>query len=162
VIELVPCTVDVARAVLAGVEPAVPHVADWPHADTLDALRPLAEHPEESGPGTFLVLLDGVVVGDAGWFGPPDEHGEVEIGYGLAASARGRGVGTEAVQLLLAWVTGQGARRVRAEVEPGNAASFGLLERLGFTIVGERAAHVVLLRDAGHGDPPLPAGERRG
>jgi RimJ/RimL family protein N-acetyltransferase len=51
---------------------------------------------------------------------------------------------------------------VRAEVEPGNAASFGLLERLGFTIVGERAAHVVLLRDAGHGDPPLPAGERRG
>jgi RimJ/RimL family protein N-acetyltransferase len=162
VIELVPCTVDVARAVLAGDDPGIPHALDWPHADTADALRPLAEHPAYTGPGTFLVVRDGVVVGDVGWFGPPDDQGEVEIGYGLAPSARGQGIGTQAVGMLLAWVAERGAVRVRAEVEPGNAASFRLLERLGFTLVGERAGHVVLVRDAGHGDPGLPARESAG
>jgi RimJ/RimL family protein N-acetyltransferase len=162
VIELLPCSVAVAQAVMAGRDPGVPHAPDWPHDDTYDALRPLAEHPADSGPGTFLVMLDGVVVGDCGWFGPPDEEGEVEIGYGLARSARGRGVGTEAVRLLLAWVQDQGAQRVRAEVEPGNAPSFALLARLGFTPVSERAGHVVLLRDAGHEGAALPAPESAG
>jgi RimJ/RimL family protein N-acetyltransferase len=160
VIELVPCTVEVAQAVLAGSDPGVPHAADWPHDDTYDALRPLAEHG--SGPGTFLVVLDGVVVGDCGWFGPPDEEGEVEIGYGLAPSARGRGVGTRAVEMLLSWVAEQGARRVRAEVLPGNAASFALLARLGFEPVEERAGHVVLVRDTGHDVPALPVADGRG
>jgi RimJ/RimL family protein N-acetyltransferase len=162
VIELVPCTVEVARAVLANEDPGLPHAADWPHADTFDALRPLAEHPAESGPGTFLVVHDGVVVGDCGWFGPPDEDGEVEVGYGLAPSVRGLGLGTEAVRLLLAWVEAHGARRVRAEVLPGNAASFALLARLGFAPVEERAGHVVLVRDAGHGAPSLPAQDGAG
>jgi RimJ/RimL family protein N-acetyltransferase len=95
-------------------------------------------------------VADGVVVGDCGWFGPPDEDGEVEIGYGLARSVRGRGLGTEAVALLLDWLATKGAKRVRAEVRPGNAASFALLARLGFVIDDERAGHVVLVRDLAH------------
>jgi ribosomal-protein-alanine N-acetyltransferase len=122
-------------------------VADWPHEDTPDALRGLADYPEQTGEGTFLVLRDGVVVGDVGWFGPPDEDGEVEVGYGLAPSARRQGVGAASVALLLAWVASRGARSVRAEVLPGNAPSFALLARLGFTDVGERAGHRILVRD---------------
>lgn len=144
-IELVPVTPAVARAVVDGADLGdLPRVADWPHADTADALRPLAEHPDDTGPGTFLVLHQGLVVGDCGWFGPPDDAGEVEIGYGLAPSARGQGLGTAAVQALLAWVREQGARHVRAEVLPGNEPSLRLLARLGFEKTEERAGHVVL------------------
>jgi RimJ/RimL family protein N-acetyltransferase len=146
VIELRQVTPELARAVVDGSDLGdLAHAPDWPHADTLDALRPLAEHPEHSGPGTFLVLVDGVVVGDCGWFGPPDAEGEVEIGYGLARSVRGQGLGAETVRTLLDWVRAQGATRVRAEVLPGNAASLRLLHRLGFVVTGERAGHVVLV-----------------
>ncbi|HUR51032.1 MAG TPA: GNAT family N-acetyltransferase [Mycobacteriales bacterium] len=150
-IRLEPATPAVARAVVEGRPADVPHAPDWPHPDTADALRPLAEHPDDTGPGTFLVLLDEVVVGDCGWLGPPDESGEVEIGYGLARSARGRGVGREAVRQLLDWVAGQGATRVRAEVQPGNEPSLRLLAALGFERVEHRAGHEVLARDVGHG-----------
>ncbi len=144
-IELLPCTVAVARAVLEGTDLGeIRHAPDWPHPDTADALRPLAEHPEHTGPGTFLVLLEGVVVGDCGWFGPPGDDGEVEIGYGLARSVRGQGVGTAAVRALLEWVRKQGASSVRAEVLPGNEASLRLLHRLGFEQVEVRAGHLVL------------------
>jgi RimJ/RimL family protein N-acetyltransferase len=151
VIELVPVTPAVALAVtsygdvdasLAGLQRA----PDWPHDDTADALRPLAEHPSHTGIGTFLVVQDGVVIGDCGWFGPPDEDGEVEIGYGLAPSARRQGLGTSSVALLIDWVQARGARSVRAEVLPGNVASLRMLAGLGFTDVGERAGHRVLIR----------------
>lgn len=142
-IRLEQATEELARAVLAHADPGVPHAGDWPHEDTYDALRPLAEHG--GGPGTFLVLQDDVVVGDCGWFGPPDADGQVEVGYGLAPSARGRGLGTEAVRLLLEWVRQQGATSVRAEVLPGNEASLRLLSRLGFEDTGERAGHRVLV-----------------
>jgi RimJ/RimL family protein N-acetyltransferase len=143
VISLEPVTLDLAQAVLSYSAVDVPHAGDWPHEDSYDALRPFAEHG--GGPGTFLVVEDGVVVGDCGWFGPPDEDGEVEIGYGLAPSARGRGLGTEAVRLLVEWVRGQGARSVRAEVLPGNETSLRLLARLGFEDIGERAGHRILV-----------------
>jgi ribosomal-protein-alanine N-acetyltransferase len=144
VIELLACTPKVAQAVIGLTAIPVRHAPDWPHEDTPDALRPVADHPELAG-GTFLVVEDGVVVGDCGWFGPPDEDGEVEIGYGLAPSARGRGVATEAVRLLLDWVRTQGARTVRAEVLPGNEPSWQLLLRLGFEQVGEKAGHHIYL-----------------
>ena len=120
----------------------MPRVADWPHADTADALRPVAEDPGHTG--TFLICRDGVVVGECGWFGPPDDQSEVEIGFGLAPSARRVGTGSEAVRQLLGWTVSQGARVVRAEVKPGNTASLGLLQRLGFLPGETRAGHVVL------------------
>jgi RimJ/RimL family protein N-acetyltransferase len=146
VIELVPATQEVARAVVGHHPVPLPHAPDWPHEDTADALRPLAEHPDHTGPGTFLVVEDGVVVGDCGWFGPPAD-GVAEIGYGLAPSARGRGVATQAVGQLLRWVAAQGARSVRIEVLAANTSSLRLAERLGFADVGEHAGHRVLLLD---------------
>jgi RimJ/RimL family protein N-acetyltransferase len=150
VIELVQVTPTVAAAVchdgdLDAVLAPFSRAVDWPHDDTADALRGLADYPEQTGPGTFLVVRDGVVVGDVGWFGPPDEDGECEIGYGLAGSVRRQGVATEAVQLLLAWALAQGARTVRAEVLPDNVASLALLAKLGFTDIGERAGHRLLV-----------------
>ena len=142
-IALVPATREVAVAVVTGTLLGLRHAPDWPHADSADALRPLAEHPDDCGPGTFLICEDGVVVGDCGWFGPPID-GVADIGYGVAPSVRRRGVGRSAVRLLLDWVAGQGAARVRAEVLPGNEPSLRLLAGLGFTDVGENAGHRVL------------------
>jgi ribosomal-protein-alanine N-acetyltransferase len=96
----------------------------------VDALRPFATSP---GPGTFLVVAEDSVIGDCGWFGPPDSRGDVEIGYGLAASARGRGFGRDAVRQLCAWVEEQdGVRRITAEALVGNEPSRRLLLALGF------------------------------
>lgn len=100
----------------------------WPHDDTLVALS--LGHPTR----TWLVVLPhGDVVGECGWKGPPDAGGAVEIRYGLGAGARGRGVGTEAVGLLVAWTERQpGVGSVVAQVLPGDEASSRVLRRLGF------------------------------
>jgi RimJ/RimL family protein N-acetyltransferase len=118
----------------------------WPHQDTPDALRPLADH--DAGPGTFLVVVDGQVLGECGWFGPPDGSGEVEVGYGLAPSARQRGIGTVAVRTLLEWVESQpGVRRVSASALVGNEASRRLLERLGFVADASAPPYVRYVRE---------------
>jgi RimJ/RimL family protein N-acetyltransferase len=57
---------------------------------------------------------------------------EVEIGYGLVADARGRGVATEAVRALLVLTDAEGVR-VRASVPPENKASIRVLAKCGFT-----------------------------
>jgi RimJ/RimL family protein N-acetyltransferase len=148
-VALLPASHEVAVAVLAGGDLPWAHARDWPHADTADALRPLAEHPSDTGEGTFLITENGVVVGDCGWFGPPAD-GVVDLGYGLAPSARGRGVATAAVRLLLEWVALRGAVQARADVLPGNVPSLRLLARLGFVEVGELAGHRVLVREVRH------------
>src|SRR3954469_24041691 len=93
---LEPLSRETARAVVEGAPDGLVRGEGWPHADTLDALGMVAEYGSEA----WLVLEDGVVVGDAGTHGPPDEAGDVEIGYGLAESARGRRLSSEFVAAL--------------------------------------------------------------
>lgn len=128
--------------------------AGWPHADTADALRPLAEHGgPESTHGTFLITVGGELVGECGWLGGPDDNGDAEIGYGLAASARGRGLGTEAVGMLAVWVEQQpGVRRITADALVGNEPSRRLLGRLGFRADAQSPPYVTYVRDAPHVD----------
>lgn len=121
----------------------------WPHADSLDALRPLAEHGAPGDGGTWLVCLEGQVVGECGWSGPADDAGAVGIHYGLAVPVRRQGLGTEAVAVLAAWAEQQpGVRLVAAEVLPGNEPSLRLLHRLGFREQGSHAPYLRLVRPA--------------
>ena len=140
-VALLPVPRSLARAVVHGDPLDGPLAAlglraadGWPHADTADALRPHAEHGAPDQDADVWLVVDGdEVVGDCGLAGGLDERGEQEIGYGLAAGARGRGLGTEAVAVLCAWLEQQpDVRRVVAEVEVGNEASQRLLSRLGF------------------------------
>ena len=147
-VTLVPVSPAQARAVVAGDLSGIAAARGWPHADTVDALRPVAA--SDDGTGTFLVVHDGLVVGECGWFGPPGEAGEVEIGYGLAAPSRGRGLGGAAVRALVEWVGAQpGVRLVVAHTDPANTASRRLLERLGFTLDGLRDRNVRYVLSAG-------------
>ncbi len=151
---LVPTPHPVAVAVADGA-PTGPALAacglraapGWPHADSADALRPLAEYGVPGDLGSWLVVVDGVVVGDCGWLGAPDGEGTVTLGYGLAAGSRRQGYGTEAVALLAAWAEQQpGVRLVTAEVLPGNEASLRLLARLGFSESGSHPPYLRLVR----------------
>jgi RimJ/RimL family protein N-acetyltransferase len=85
--------------------------------------------------GGFLLVrrADDVVVGDLGFHGPPRPDGEVEVGFALVPSARGAGLATEALRLLVGWAAAQPAvQRVVARVDPANTASRAVLGRAGF------------------------------
>jgi RimJ/RimL family protein N-acetyltransferase len=164
-VTLVPVPHAVAVAVTAGsgLDAALGTLSrarGWPHADTADALRPLAEH---GGPadahGTFLIAVGDEVVGECGWYGPPDDTGDVEIGYGLATGRRGSGLATEAVGVLCAWVERQvGVRRITAEAMVGNDASWRLLLRLGFAEEPGSPPFRRFARDVSHIDGPARSG----
>lgn len=157
-VALVPVPHDVAVAVTTGDPVQGPLAAlglvagpGWPHADSADALRPQAEHGDPAAPAPVWLVVDGdAVVGDCGLAGPPDDRGDTEIGYGLAAPARRQGLGTEAVAVLCAWLEQQDdVQRVVAEVEVGNEASQRLLARLGFAREDAVAPYERWARDAG-------------
>ncbi|SEP81550.1 GNAT family N-acetyltransferase [Microlunatus flavus] len=127
-LERVP--VAVARGLVRGdlSRPATWH-PQFPAAGTLSAARmllgtyeALGVDPEGSPWWFFCVVVEGVVVGDAGFHGPPPQDGpaEVEIGYQVVPALRGRGVATRACALLLTHAWAHGADVVRAEVEPDN------------------------------------------
>ena len=87
---------------------------EYPLADELDVLRPLANDPAPD-PVFGLMMIrdatDGLAVGGIGFFGPPDADGAVEVGYGLVPAARGRGLASEALTQALAIATAHGVDR---------------------------------------------------
>ena len=132
---LEPLPRETAAAVVDGRPDGLRHGDGWPHADTLDALRMVVLHGSEA----WLILEDGVVVGDAGTHGPPDDEGDIEIGYGLAEPVRGRGFATEFVPALAQHLLARPeVRRVVArEVLADNVPSRRTLERAGFVLERE-------------------------
>ncbi len=88
----------------------------------------------------YGILLQGrrrIAVGAAGFFGPPNQDGEVEIGYSVVANYRRRGLACEMVTgLMMHLVKFPEVRRVIAHTHPDNQASIRVLERLGFSSEG--------------------------
>ena len=87
-----------ALALLAGrPEPELAWAEGFPPRPLLASLQRVIDDPEgptRFGPFYAYVIVrraDGVAIGDAGFFGPPDGDGEVEIGYALVPGARGSG-----------------------------------------------------------------------
>lgn len=73
------------------------------------------------------------VIGTAGFLGPPDRRGELEIRYAMGSAYRGRGYMTEAVEAICRWALGQpGVRHITAETDLMGRASQRVLEHLGF------------------------------
>ena len=98
----------------------------------------------ERDPGAAPWLLRAItfrgertMIGHAGFHGPPDERGFVEIGYSVFGPHRRGGIALETASGLFAWarehpeVTG-----FRASVSPDNHPSLRLVEKLGFSHVG--------------------------
>jgi len=79
------------------------------------------------------------VVGHAGFHGPPDAAGMVEIGYSIVPEFRRRGYGrAAAIQLIEYAAASPDVTRLRASVSPNNVASLALIRSLGFEQSGEQ------------------------
>jgi RimJ/RimL family protein N-acetyltransferase len=86
------------------------------------------------------IELDGRVVGHLYLRLHSLEHRGAEVGWSLHPDVHGRGYATEAATALLDLAFGElGLHRVRAELDPRNAASVGVCRRLGMR---EEARHV--------------------
>ncbi len=152
-LELVPATMELTRAALHGrptlaaaLGATVP--ATWP-PDFLDSaaleftLERLSEGPEQAGWWLHFVVhvLDGasrLLVGSAGYKGPPTRDGRVEIGYGIVRDEQRRGYASEAVRGLLRRAFAEPAvRSVIAETLPVLTPSIGVLAKCGFHRTGE-------------------------
>lgn len=81
-----------------------------------------------------VVLRDSDVL--IGWVGliPTPHPNRLELIYGFARAYWGRGYATEAARALLAACTPDA---VDATIDPANLASWRILEKLGFIVVGE-------------------------
>lgn len=119
---------------------------DWPakHWDESAVkwlLGRVASDPDATAWGARFVLLPAgdrsTLIGTVGVYGPPDDQGVVEIGYGIVESLHRRGYGSEAAAGLIGWVW-QDARvkAIIAHTLPGDPASSGVLRRNGFTAAG--------------------------
>jgi len=108
---------------------------DYPFDGDIDALTAVLNATEDGRDprpfGYYQLRVDGRAVGGIGFFGPPQD-GEVEIGYGLAPSARGHGYAAEALRAMLTIAKENGVRTVRARTETDNGPSRRTLERAGF------------------------------
>jgi [ribosomal protein S5]-alanine N-acetyltransferase len=89
--------------------------------------------------GFFLIeRARGEVIGTAGFKGPPDAEGVVEIAYGVAPSCEGRGYATEAAGALVRFAAADDrVRLIRAHTLPALNASTRVLRKCGFVHIGE-------------------------
>jgi len=113
---------------------AMAYWSSLPHESLRQTEDWVASMVEAGGTGPcldFIIEFEGRAVGKAGFWSPP------EIGYILHPALWGRGLAREAVEAVIrhGFEVG-GLDEIRADVDPRNAASLGLLERLGFVRTG--------------------------
>ena len=133
---------DIDRLVEYRNQPGVARFQEWEMPFTAEMGTRLIEEQETlDGPtnGTWVQLaveLQGTVIGDVA-VGVRDGGRQATIGYSISTNAQGNGYATEAVGTVvdalfdLAYV-----HRIVASIDPENAASRRVLEKLGFRFEG--------------------------
>ena len=151
-LELVPVTVDLLSAALEG--PSALEIAlhtrvppTWPpeflDRPALEFTRDrLIETPGDGEWWMYFVVLpaadERILIGSAGYKGPPTEDGTVEVGYGIVTDHRRHGYASEATRGLVARAFRlPEVRRVIAETLPELTPSIGVLRKCGFGLIGE-------------------------
>lgn len=149
-LHIVPFTLTLAEAALADDRTALTALlgadipAAWPQPDLADTLPLIAEsrrqYPQSAEwSGLIIHRADQRLIGDIGFKAPPDENGEVEIGYSIIPAYRRRGYATEATRLMITWAFAQsGVTLVTAECLIGNTGSIHVLAKLGLQRTGTR------------------------
>jgi RimJ/RimL family protein N-acetyltransferase len=150
-VRLVRLTPDVMELLVAGDREAAARATGVEISDFLAGdectwlyrvrLKQIAEDPESAEWVVRAAVSepDGAVVGHAGFHGPPDEDGMVEVGYTVDPAYRRRGYARAMVGELLRWAAEDDrVRVVRASISPDNAASLATIAGFGFVKVGEQ------------------------
>jgi ribosomal-protein-serine acetyltransferase len=113
--------------------PWLPWAASHGHEDTVEYLDRKRAQIEANDGFEGAIVLDGRIVGGAGFHGVDWLNRSTSIGYWLAADAVGRGLMTGAVRALLDHAFGVWElHRVIIEAVVANARSRAIPERLGF------------------------------
>lgn len=147
-LDLVPLDEDTRAAIREGRGEGRAWADGYPTSGDLD----VAGLPAAPEPWTQYAVVErasGLSVGGVGFHRAPID-GAVEIGYGLAPVARGRGIMTEAVRALLEVAHAHGVLAVVAETDDGNVASERVLERCGFVRVRRGDGVTIWRHDRGH------------
>jgi RimJ/RimL family protein N-acetyltransferase len=142
-LRLVPLPVEVARQILTGktrLETLSHWHPEYPLSDSIDAIAMVfAAHrvvgaAVDEAPAWWIhqIVVDGVVVGDIGFHGPPGPERAVEIGYSVVPAWRRRRVASRACDLILQQAWQDGAEVVVAETDHDNVASQAVLLGNGF------------------------------
>jgi len=126
----------------ASTDPEIPRGTTVPARYTNELGREWIERQwsrQTSSQGLSLAVIEevtGLAVGLV-YLGLRKPEGHCEIGYWLAPSARGRGLGTEAVRLASKWTLADtDVYRLYAHVVPDNEASLAVMQKCGFTREG--------------------------
>jgi len=114
--------------------------ADWVPLWRMRSLQVHADQGSTAWVTGAIVDLDlGRCVGRAGFHGPPDERGMVEVGYVVLPEHRRRGYARAALRVMLERAATEPAVRVvRASISPANTASRDLVAQFDFEEVGEQ------------------------
>lgn len=80
--------------------------------------------------GYYQVVLDSVVIGGAGFHGPPI-LGVVEVGYGIVPAARGRGAACAALLGLIQIARSAGVELVTGNADAANLPSQAVMSKAG-------------------------------
>ena len=100
-----------------------------------------------------------VAVGRAGFHGPPNDDGMVEVGYAVDPDFRRQGYARAALAAMLERAAADPAVKVvRASVSPGNVASLALIAQFGFAHVGDQWDDDDGLELVYEVDPKMPVG----
>ena len=82
---------------------------------------------------TGISKVDNKMIGDLCIVGPPNDKGEIEIGYGTYEEFQGKGFMTEMVRGILQWASAQSeVQSVVASTSKSNIASYKLLQKNNF------------------------------
>lgn len=140
---LIPLTLEMTISLIAGNMEEIKKLGikpneKWPTSDTMDILpiikKSLERDKVPSGFETWMIIRkDNMqVIGDIGFHGKPDEKGEVEVGYGLVELERRKGVGYEALNAIMNWLSFQASVKViKADCLISNKPSARILEKVG-------------------------------
>ena len=133
---------DLARADATSPVPLTPYLAG-PECRAVWAVRAgqVLDDPASAAWITGIVWDDDLrlAVGRAGYHGPPDDAGMVEVGYSVDPRHRRKGYARAALRALVDRAAREpGVTTVRASVSPDNVASRELVLSEGFVAVGEQ------------------------
>lgn len=102
-----------------------------------------AIHAGRSAPFAIVEPGDGALLGSVALMRPAWEHQRAEVGYWLAARARGQGHATRAVQLICDWgFSVLRLERIELLAATGNAPSQRVAERAGFVREGVLRSYI--------------------
>lgn len=103
----------------------------------------LEAHPDAVGWAAWYFLLSDAAggrtaVGSGGFKGSPDATGTVEVGYSILEQHQRQGLAPEGVSALITWAFSHDAvRRIIAQTMPDLRPSIRVLEKCGFSYVGQ-------------------------